>query len=55
MHRGSVSTVAATGAAYRGGVMSSIVKVIEVIAQSDKGFEDAVRGAKIAFVLEGHK
>ena len=25
--------------------MSSIVKVIEVIAQSDKGFEDAVRNA----------
>jgi hypothetical protein len=25
------------------GTMSSIVKVIEVIAQSDKGFDDAVR------------
>jgi dodecin len=25
--------------------MSSIVKVIEVIAQSDKGFDDAVRSA----------
>jgi flavin-binding protein dodecin len=25
--------------------MSSIVKVIEVIAQSDKGFDDAVRNA----------
>ena len=35
--------------------MSSIVKVIEVIAQSDKGCEDAVSDAKISFVLEGHK
>jgi len=25
--------------------MSSIVKVIEVIAQSDKGFDDAIRNA----------
>lgn len=31
--------------------MSSIVKVIEVIAQSDKGFEDAARNA----VLEASK
>jgi hypothetical protein len=28
-----------------GGIMSSIVKVIEVIAQSDKSFADAVRNA----------
>jgi dodecin len=46
-----VSTVATAGAAYRGGIMSSIVKVIEVIAQSDKGFEDAARNA----VLEASK
>ena len=28
-----------------GGIMSSIVKVTEVIAQSQKGFDDAVRNA----------
>lgn len=31
--------------------MSSIVKVVEVVAQSDKGFDDAVRNA----VLEAAK
>jgi len=30
--------------------MSSIVKVVEVVAQSEKSFDDA----KVAFVVDGH-